>query len=43
VTTTEQGLTNPNTLAQIVARLNDRFRQANADGREPDIPNLPMP
>jgi hypothetical protein len=43
VTNTVQALSNPNTLAQIVARLNDRFRQANANGREPDVPPLPMP
>jgi hypothetical protein len=43
VTNTAEGLSNPNTLAQIVARLNDRFRQANANGAEPDVPALPMP
>jgi hypothetical protein len=43
VTNTAQALTNPNTLAQVVSRLNDRFRQANADGREPDVPVLPAP
>lgn len=43
VANTQQGLTNANTLAQIVARLNDRTRQVNSDGGEPDIPPLPMP
>ncbi len=43
VSSTSQGLTNPNTLAQIASRLNDRFRQANSDGREPDLPPLPSP
>src|SRR5262249_9600340 len=40
---TAEALTNPSTLPQIVARLNDRFRQANANGAEPDLPPLPMP
>jgi hypothetical protein len=43
VSSATEGLSNPNTLAQIVARLNDRFSQANADGREPDLPPLPAP
>lgn len=43
VSNTREALTNPNTLAQIVARLNDRTRQVNTDGNEPDIPPLPMP
>jgi hypothetical protein len=43
VTNTQQALTNPNTLTQIIARLNDRTRQVNSDGHEPDLPPLPMP
>lgn len=43
VANTAEGLSNPNTLAQIASRLNDRFRQANSDGREPDVPPLPSP
>jgi hypothetical protein len=43
VANTDQGLTNPNTLAQIVARLTDRTTQANSDGREADTPPLPAP
>ena len=41
--TTGDLLNNANTLAQIVAFLNDRSRQQNSDGGEPAIPPLPMP
>jgi hypothetical protein len=37
------GLTNANTMAQIVALLFDRFRQRNSDGNEPANPPLPSP
>ena len=43
VPTTADALTNANTIAQIVAFLFDRFRQANSDGNEPAIPPLPAP
>lgn len=43
VATTQEGLTNANTVAQIVALIHDRFRQQNSDGREPAIPPLPSP
>jgi len=41
--TTRDLLNNANTLAQIVAFLNDRTRQQNSDGNEAAIPPLPMP
>lgn len=41
--TTSDSLNSANTLAQIVAYLNDRRRQQNSDGKEPAIPLLPMP
>jgi len=43
VTNTAQAFTNANTLAQIVAFINDRFRQANSDGGERASPPLPTP
>jgi len=43
VPNTEAAFRNPNTLAQIVARLVDRDRQVNSDGHEPDLPPLPTP
>jgi hypothetical protein len=43
VSNTDDALRNANTLAQIVAWTNDRFRQKNSDGNEPAIPPLPTP
>lgn len=43
VTTTATAFTNANTLAQIVAFMHDRFRQANSDGGEASVPPLPVP
>jgi hypothetical protein len=43
VATTSEGLSNANTMTQIVALLFDRFRQHNSDGNEPAIPPLPAP
>ncbi|HVY40519.1 MAG TPA: hypothetical protein VHM31_21425 [Polyangia bacterium] len=43
VTKTSEGLTNANTMAQVVAFLFDRFRQRNSDGNEPTNPPLPAP
>ena len=43
VTNMAQAFTNANTIAQIVAFLHDRFRQANSDGQEPSVPPLPAP
>lgn len=43
VATTQEGLTNANTIAQVVALVHDRFRQQNSDGHEPAIPPLPAP
>lgn len=43
VVTTNDALTNANTIAQVVAFLHDRFRQRNSDGNEPSIPPLPSP
>jgi len=37
------GLTNANTIAQIVAFLYDRFRQRNSDSNEAALPPLPAP
>jgi hypothetical protein len=38
-----QGLNNANTMAQIVAFIHDRGRQANSDGAEAAVPPLPSP
>ncbi|WP_332682157.1 hypothetical protein [Bosea sp. (in: a-proteobacteria)] len=43
VSTTANALGNANTMAQVVAFLHDRARQANSDGFEPMIPPLPTP
>jgi hypothetical protein len=43
VSNTAQAFTNANTIAQIVAFLTDRFRQANSDGNERAVPPLPAP
>ena len=43
VNNTNDGLQNANTIAQIVAFLTDRFRQANSDGGEQAVPPLPAP
>jgi len=43
VVDTDDALRNANTLAQIVAWTNDRFRQKNSDGNEPAVPPLPSP
>lgn len=43
VTNTAEALTNANTIAQVVALLHDRFRQANSDGNEPAIPPYVSP
>jgi hypothetical protein len=43
LTSTGQALRNANTIAQIVAFLADRFRQANSDGGERAVPSLPSP
>jgi peptidoglycan hydrolase-like protein with peptidoglycan-binding domain len=43
VANTAQAFTNANTIAQIVAFMHDRFRQANSDGGEPSVPPLPVP
>jgi hypothetical protein len=43
VSNTDQALRNANTVAQIVAFLSDRFRQANSDGNEAAVPPLPTP
>ncbi len=43
VNNTNDALRNANTVAQIVAFLTDRFRQANSDGGERAVPPLPTP
>lgn len=43
VTNTAEALSNANTIAQIVALVHDRFRQANSDGNEPAIPPFVSP
>ena len=43
VNNANDALRNANTIAQIVAFLVDRFRQANSDGQERAVPPLPMP
>jgi hypothetical protein len=43
VGTTIDALGNANTLAQVVALINDRTRQVNSDGNEPAVPPLPSP
>ncbi len=43
VTNTAEALTNANTVAQVVALIHDRFRQANSDGNEPAIPPFVSP
>jgi hypothetical protein len=43
VNNTADALRNANTIAQIVAFLADRFRQANSDGNERAVPPLPSP
>ncbi len=43
VNNTNDALTNANTVAQVVALLHDRSRQANSDGGEPAVPPLPSP
>lgn len=43
VDTTAKALNNANTLAQIVAWINDRTRRVNSDGQEEAIPPLPSP
>jgi hypothetical protein len=43
VSNTAEGLTNANTMAQVVALLFDRFRQRNSDGDEAATPPLPAP
>jgi hypothetical protein len=43
VNNVNEALTNANTIAQIVAFLFDRDRQANSDGNEPAIPPFPSP
>lgn len=43
ITNTGQAIRNANTIAQIVAFLADRFRQANSDGNERAVPPLPSP
>ncbi len=43
VTNTKEALTDPNTLTQIAARINDRTRQIDSIGLNPDLPPLPMP
>lgn len=43
VRNTSEAFRNANTIAQIVAFIVDRFRQANSDGNEPAIPLFPSP
>ncbi|MDR3095887.1 MAG: hypothetical protein LBV73_02305 [Paraburkholderia sp.] len=43
VNNTADALRNANTVAQVVAFLADRFRQANSDGNERAVPPLPVP
>lgn len=43
VTNTAEALTNANTIAQVVALIHDRFRQANSDGHEPAVPPYVSP
>lgn len=43
VNSTADALRNANTLAQVVALVNDRTRQHNSDGNEAAVPPLPMP
>jgi hypothetical protein len=43
VNNTNDAFRNANTIAQIVALLTDRFRQANSDGGEAAVPPHPMP
>ncbi|NJN46967.1 MAG: hypothetical protein HC808_11380 [Candidatus Competibacteraceae bacterium] len=43
VNNTNDAFRNANTIAQVVAFLADRFRQANSDGNERSVPSLPTP
>jgi hypothetical protein len=43
VNNTNDAFRNANTIAQIVAFMSDRFRQANSDGGEQADPPLPVP
>jgi hypothetical protein len=43
VANTTDALNNANTMAQVVAFLNDRSRQQNSDGNEQAVPPLPTP
>lgn len=43
VSNTAEALRNANTVAQVVAHINDRYRQKNSDGFEPAVPPYPSP